>query len=200
MRVRASAQRALLVLALLGAGCNVVLGIGDLPGHDDAGGRDASVDAASDGSVAESGADSAPGVDGPFDATALDTSIAADSGTQPPSDAAAEACSEASALCKCADLNNDPRNCGSCGHDCEQGTCEFGQCQPFVLVPNIGGGIYALATNGTDVIYLAGSGVFACSEDSQPLQQDAVARRQQRRLDERPRRGGRQGLLVRRVE
>lgn len=29
------------------------------------------------------------------------------------------------------DLENDPRHCGSCGHDCLGGACEEGECQPF---------------------------------------------------------------------
>lgn len=40
--------------------------------------------------------------------------------------------SKVDASCK-ADLSNDPRNCGRCGHDCGRGTCSARQCQPFVL-------------------------------------------------------------------
>jgi hypothetical protein len=32
------------------------------------------------------------------------------------------------------DLNTDAANCGTCGHNCENGTCARGICQPFVLV------------------------------------------------------------------
>jgi len=40
--------------------------------------------------------------------------------------------SDAGASCD-ADLVRDPRNCGACGHDCLQGDCASGQCQPFLL-------------------------------------------------------------------
>jgi hypothetical protein len=40
-------------------------------------------------------------------------------------------------LCKegteCVNLQTDPRNCGTCGHDCLGGTCEAGACRPVVL-------------------------------------------------------------------
>jgi hypothetical protein len=32
------------------------------------------------------------------------------------------------------DLQSDPANCGACGHDCQDGACTKGVCQPFVLV------------------------------------------------------------------
>jgi hypothetical protein len=33
----------------------------------------------------------------------------------------------------CVDLQSDPKNCGSCGHDCVGGACSTGQCQPWVI-------------------------------------------------------------------
>jgi hypothetical protein len=33
----------------------------------------------------------------------------------------------------CVDLQSDPKNCGSCGHDCVGGACSAGQCQPWVV-------------------------------------------------------------------
>lgn len=33
---------------------------------------------------------------------------------------------------------SDPRHCGACGHDCLQGACTNGQCQPFTLTSNAG--------------------------------------------------------------
>jgi hypothetical protein len=33
------------------------------------------------------------------------------------------------------DLKADPKNCGSCGHDCLGGECDLGKCQPFTIVP-----------------------------------------------------------------
>jgi hypothetical protein len=36
-----------------------------------------------------------------------------------------------------ADLSKDPRNCGSCGHDCLAGACTNGACEPFVLASGL---------------------------------------------------------------
>jgi hypothetical protein len=36
-----------------------------------------------------------------------------------------------------ADFESDPRNCGSCGHDCLGGTCTKRACDPFVLVAGL---------------------------------------------------------------
>lgn len=33
-----------------------------------------------------------------------------------------------------AELDNDPRNCGVCGHDCRDGGCVGGECQPYTIV------------------------------------------------------------------
>ena len=38
----------------------------------------------------------------------------------------------------CGDLATDPRNCGSCGHDCQGGACIGGRCAAIVLVPSTG--------------------------------------------------------------
>jgi hypothetical protein len=50
----------------------------------------------------------------------------------PPSDAAAPKEEEAAIPCH-ADAEWDPKNCGSCGHDCLGGACTEGVCQPVVL-------------------------------------------------------------------
>jgi hypothetical protein len=34
----------------------------------------------------------------------------------------------------CVDLASDPKNCGTCGHDCLGGTCSAGKCDPVTLV------------------------------------------------------------------
>ena len=40
----------------------------------------------------------------------------------------------ASNECGGADLTSDPKNCGTCGHDCDGGACKSGVCQGVVLV------------------------------------------------------------------
>ena len=54
----------------------------------------------------------------------------------------------------CLDLQTDPGNCGSCGHDCLGGTCAGGACQPFLVVgpPTIQFGA-PIASDGTNVIW-----------------------------------------------
>lgn len=54
-----------------------------------------------------------------------DGSNPGDAATDAPTDGAADACG--------ADTSTDPKNCGTCGHDCCGGACEKGQCQPLVL-------------------------------------------------------------------
>lgn len=65
--------------------------------------------------------------------------------------------SDAGASCD-ADLARDPRNCGACGHDCLEGDCASGQCQPFLLATSqVGpanlvtedGGLYWTNNDGT---------------------------------------------------
>lgn len=56
------------------------------------------------------------------------------------------------------DLNTDPANCGSCGHNCEGGACTRGVCQPFALVSGRSAprGVIVDATN---VYWMEGSSV-----------------------------------------
>jgi hypothetical protein len=65
--------------------------------------------------------------------------------------------SDAGVACD-ADITRDPRNCGACGHDCLQGDCATGQCQPFVLASGQAGpgnlatedgGLYWTNSDGT---------------------------------------------------
>src|SRR5437764_9527129 len=49
-----------------------------------------------------------------------------------PSLEAATTGGDAPASCS-ADVHVDPRNCGSCGHDCHGGACAAGVCQPVTL-------------------------------------------------------------------
>ncbi len=55
--------------------------------------------------------------------------------SSPPTDAATNDASVSGkdASCAGADTQTDPKNCGSCGHDCLGGACNAGQCQAFTL-------------------------------------------------------------------
>jgi hypothetical protein len=75
------------------------------------------------------------------------------------------ACDESLVQCDsaCVDLQSDPKNCGSCGHDCLQGACTAGQCQPWivanvtqdVVVPggNPAGGRAFIVTDGVNAVW-----------------------------------------------
>jgi hypothetical protein len=61
-----------------------------------------------------------------------------------------------------AKFDTDPKNCGSCGHDCEAGECKDGVCQPFILVTGEGT-CDAISLSATDVFWTAlGKGIDAC--------------------------------------
>ena len=56
-------------------------------------------------------------------------------GIDAPAVAQGDASIEASPnACVVADKQTDPRNCGACGHDCLEGACTAGACQPFAIV------------------------------------------------------------------
>jgi hypothetical protein len=90
-------------------------------------------DARSDGEPVDGQADS-PGdsfvQDAPADTFVQDS---------PPGDATS--CDAGNMLCNghCVDLSSDPSNCGSCGHDCQGGTCQSSACQPVTLSTNVKG-------------------------------------------------------------
>lgn len=44
-----------------------------------------------------------------------------------------EGCAQTVCGNSCVDTKGDPRNCGSCGHDCMEGTCSYGRCQPVLI-------------------------------------------------------------------
>lgn len=55
----------------------------------------------------------------------------------------------------CVDISTDAANCGSCGHRCECGACEFAVCQPVVLakVPKEEGDPYGVAVDATTIYW-----------------------------------------------
>lgn len=59
-------------------------------------------------------------------------------------DAATDACG--------ADLQNDDKNCGYCGHDCLGGGCSQGACQPVELTSTLRGG-WDIAVSGGNVFW-----------------------------------------------
>lgn len=62
-----------------------------------------------------------------------------DSAAPPSPDADAGADGDGGSTCASeVDLQNDPRNCGTCGRDCAGGTCAEGVCRPYVIVENAG--------------------------------------------------------------
>jgi hypothetical protein len=60
----------------------------------------------------------------------------------------------------CLDTSSDPKNCGTCGHDCLGGQCSAGVCQPVTLAsaPSVA----SLTANGTAVYWTTPAGVFSC--------------------------------------
>lgn len=55
----------------------------------------------------------------------------------------------------CAQVNlaGDPRHCGRCFHDCLGGTCNDGQCQPFVVANDVGT-LEAITVDATHVYWI----------------------------------------------
>src|SRR5262249_26342220 len=56
---------------------------------------------------------------------------------------------------QCLDLSFDPANCGSCGHDCQGGTCAGGVCQAVTLATGPSGAS-GIAVDATNVFWTAG--------------------------------------------
>ena len=56
----------------------------------------------------------------------------------------------------CTDTGNDPRNCGSCGHDCLGGACLAGVCQPVVMAAGLSQP-HGVAVSSEAVFVTAGS-------------------------------------------
>jgi hypothetical protein len=80
--------------------------------------------------------------------------------TPPPADGGGP---EAAPACNGADLTSDPKNCGTCGHDCLGGACapmmgDAGPigpsvCQPAAIVPSLAVGVWGLALTANSVYW-----------------------------------------------
>jgi hypothetical protein len=79
------------------------------------------------------------------------TSSSTSSGSAAVDSATNDAGPDAPATCV-ADLDRDPANCGSCGHDCQGGGCASGNCQPTVFVANEPG-VVGVAVVGADIMW-----------------------------------------------
>jgi hypothetical protein len=53
----------------------------------------------------------------------------------------------------CADLTNDSRNCGRCGHDCLGGACSGGVCQPLTIASDPTTSPWDIAVDATNVYW-----------------------------------------------
>ena len=51
----------------------------------------------------------------------------------------------------CVDLQSDPKNCGSCGHDCIGGTCAAGKCQSWTVAQTSGNALSAWSNGPSEV-------------------------------------------------
>jgi hypothetical protein len=146
------------LLAVSLAACGNLLGLKDLELYPAEGGADSGEDATPDGPVGDTGAppgDAASDVgdgttDGPSmtDAPALDSpaadapgdsSLTVDSPEETiltvdaPEDTSHPLDSSTTPDSSCTGSPIDPHNCGACGHDCLDGLCQGGLCQPFSI-------------------------------------------------------------------
>jgi hypothetical protein len=90
------------------------------------------------------------------DAASSDGGVPRDGATMPSSDAGVDACATAV-------FATDPKNCGTCGHDCMGGTCSGGVCQPF-LVGNADASASSIAANANGIYWVTkgGTQVVSC--------------------------------------
>jgi hypothetical protein len=63
--------------------------------------------------------------------------------------------------CDAAALEDDPRNCGACGHDCLGGACKAQRCQPVVIGTSDDAPVLDLVVDGTNVLWMSGGGLGA---------------------------------------
>lgn len=53
----------------------------------------------------------------------------------------------------CIDTSSDPKNCGSCKHDCLGGTCSGGQCQPVAVASSLGSNVRLIGIDDQSLYY-----------------------------------------------
>ncbi len=53
----------------------------------------------------------------------------------------------------CVNLDADPKNCGTCNHDCQGGTCSAGQCQPIPLTVNLSASVRLFGQDASNLYY-----------------------------------------------
>lgn len=90
-----------------------------------------------------------------------DGGLAGDSGVPSP-DARDDGATVSSDATCAADLANDARNCGACGHDCQGGACQFSACVPTLLATTSGTPT-GLAVDATRVYWVASGDIYACA-------------------------------------
>jgi len=134
-------------------GCQLLAGISVIDSTAEADGGDAAQDGAADALTEADATDATMRVDAadattPQDADRVD---ATDAAADVPDACAADA----------AGLQQDPLNCGACGHDCLGGTCVGGACAPFVIATNQLG-TYWLAIDPPTLYWTDGSSVHGC--------------------------------------
>ncbi|MDB4996770.1 MAG: uncharacterized protein JWM74_4202 [Myxococcaceae bacterium] len=56
--------------------------------------------------------------------------------------------------------NDDPKNCGSCGHDCLGGDCRTGKCLPVVMTEDAGAALSQRMAMSDEGIYIIGGGTL----------------------------------------
>jgi hypothetical protein len=157
MRAAAMAVRRWGVAALVAtlpllavAGCSGILGLKDLEPYPNREGDDGAADgpagddtstATGDSATGDGGRDSTSPADAPpGDSAQMHDAVGADAPEDtlgpPPGDAPSDTVQDTSTTTMdgpCTGSLTDSHNCGACGHDCLNGACMGGICQPFVL-------------------------------------------------------------------
>jgi hypothetical protein len=63
------------------------------------------------------------------------------------------------AAASCLDTSTDPKNCGSCGHDCLGGACAGGVCQPFEIGRSSDAPVKSIAVDEQRVFWMTSADV-----------------------------------------